>query len=427
MVPNPEGKDYTCITFKPDLRRFGMDHLDEDIVALMTKRVYDMAGVTPAGVKVKLNGKVLDIKNFTSYADLYLQTVENQELPKIVEKTPSSDRWEIVCSISDGQFQQVSFVNSICTIKGGSHVNYLADQIVERIMDILKKKHKGVEIKNHQVKQNLWLFVNCQVENPSFDSQTKETLTTKPVNFGSTCTLSDKFMKEVLASGIIESIVSVAKAKEEAKLAKTLGPGKKKSKLLGIPKLEDANQAGTRNAEACTIILTEGDSAKSLALAGIEVVGRDHYGVFPLRGKFLNVREAPNKQIMENPEIQNLIKILGIQVGKKYENVKDLRYGSILIMTDQDNDGSHIKGLLINFIHHFWPSLMRMNGFLKEFVTPLMKATKGSEIHSFFTMNEFEQWAEGKNLKTWKVKYYKGLGTSTTKEAKEYFSQIDKH
>ncbi len=252
-------------------------------------------------------------------------------------------------------------------------------------------------------------------------------MTTKPVNFGSTCTLGDKFMKEVLASGIIESIVSVAKAKEEAKLAKTLGPGKKKSKLLGIPKLEDANQAGTRNAEACTIILTEGDSAKSLALAGIEVVGRDHYGVFPLRGKFLNVREAPNKQIMENPEIQNLIKILGIQVGRKYENLKDLRYGSILIMTDQDNDGSHIKGLLINFIHHFWPSLMRMNGFLKEFVTPLLKATKGSEVHSFFTVNEFEQWAEGKNLKTWKVKYYKGLGTSTTKEAKEYFSQIDKH
>jgi DNA topoisomerase II len=102
--------------------------------------------------------------------------------------------------------------------------------------------------------------------------------------------------------------------------------------------------------------------------------------------------------------------------------VKDLRYGSILIMTDQDNDGSHIKGLLINFIHHFWPSLMRMNGFLKEFVTPLLKASKGSEVHSFFTMNEFELWAEGKNLKSWKVKYYKGLGTSTTKEAKEYFS-----
>lgn len=294
-------------------------------------------------------------------------------------------------------------------------------------MEVLKKKHKGVEIKAHQVKGNLWLFVNCQIENPAFDSQTKETLTTKPGSFGSTCVLPEKFLKEVLASGIIESIVSVAKAKEEAKLAKTLGPGKKKAKLLGIPKLEDANLAGTKHAEQCTIILTEGDSAKSLALAGIEVVGRDHYGVFPLRGKFLNVREAPNKQIMENPEIQNLIKILGIQVGRVYEDVKSLRYGSIMIMTDQDNDGSHIKGLLINFIHHFWPSLMRMNGFLKEFVTPLLKATKGNEVHSFFTVNEFEQWAAGRNLKQWKVKYYKGLGTSTTKEAKEYFTAIGHH
>ncbi len=116
-------------------------------------------------------------------------------------------------------------------------------------MDVLKKKHKGVEIKPHQVKQNLWLFVNCQIENPAFDSQTKETLTTKPTGFGSTCILSEKFLKDVLASGVIESIVTVAKAKEEAKLAKTLGPGKKKSKLLGVPKLEDANLAGTRNAE----------------------------------------------------------------------------------------------------------------------------------------------------------------------------------
>jgi len=164
-----------------------------------------------------------------------------------------------------------------------------------------------------------------------------------------------------------------------------------------------------------------------LALAGIEVVGRDHYGVFPLRGKFLNVREANNKQIMENPEIQNLIKILGVQVGKKYEDTKSLRYGSIMIMTDQDHDGSHIKGLLINFIHFFWPSLIKMNGFMKEFVTPLLKASRGNELHSFFTDNEFQIWAEGRNLKPWKIKYYKGLGTSTTKEAKEYFTQIDKH
>lgn len=109
-------------------------------------------------------------------------------------------------------------------------------------------------------------------------------------------------------------------------------------------------------------------------------------------------------------------------MGQKYQDTKSLRYGSIMIMTDQDYDGSHIKGLLINFIHHFWPTLFEMNGFLREFVTPILKAVKGNEERSFFTIPEFESWAEGRNLKPWKIKYYKGLGTSSAKEAKEYFS-----
>lgn len=165
---------------------------------------------------------------------------------------------------------------------------------MEKIQAVILKKNKKIVIKPHQIKANLWIFVNCLIDNPAFDSQTKETLGTKAVDFGSTAELTDKFLKGILESGIVESILKVAQAREEAKMAKTLGPGKKKSKLLGIPKLEDANNAGTRYAESCTIILTEGDSAKSLALAGIEVVGRDKFGVFPLRGKFLNVREASN-------------------------------------------------------------------------------------------------------------------------------------
>jgi len=233
--------------------------------------------------------------------DRYLKSDENKELPKIYEK--KSERWEVVCSLSDGQFQQVSFVNSICTSKGGTHVDYIANQIVSAIMIKLKAKNKKLVVKPHQIKANLWIFVNSLIENPAFDSQTKENLNTKASSFGSTYTLSEKFMKEVLGSGVVNLILQVAQAKEDAMMAKNLGPGKKKSKLLGIPKLEDANMAGTRNAHECTIILTEGDSAKSLALAGIEIVGRDKFGVFPLRGKFLNVREASNKQITDNPEI----------------------------------------------------------------------------------------------------------------------------
>ena len=186
-------------------------------------------------------------------------------------------------------------MNSICTTKGGTHVEYISNQIVTRIMAQVQKKNKKLVIKPHQVKANLWLFINCLIVNPAFDSQTKEQLNTKSAKFGSTYEISEKFLKEIMASGVVELVLKVAQAKEEAKMARDLGPGRKKSKLLGIPKLEDANKAGTKEGDKCTIILTEGDSAKSLALAGIEVIGRDYYGCFPLKGKLLNVRDATSK------------------------------------------------------------------------------------------------------------------------------------
>lgn len=152
-------------------------------------------------------------------------------------------------------------------------------------------KHKKT-VKGNQIRCNLFLFVNCQITNPAFDSQTKDTLTTKVKNFGSSCSITQKFLDKVINTGIVEMVLKVAGAKEEAKL-KRLGGGKKK-RVIGIEKLDDANMAGRKEAEKCTLIVTEGDSAKSLAEAGLSEIGRDYYGVFPLRGKFLNVRDANN-------------------------------------------------------------------------------------------------------------------------------------
>jgi len=228
-------------------------------------------------------------------------------------------------------------------------------------------------------------------------------------------------------TGIVDTVLKVAGAKEEAKL-KRLG-GTKKKRLLGIEKLDDANLAGRKESDKCTLIVTEGDSAKSLADAGLSEIGRDYYGVFPLRGKFLNVRDANIKQITTNKEIQNLLQIIGLKIGTKYEDKKSLRYGCLMVMADQDHDGSHIKGLIINFIHKFWPSLVKMNTFVKEFSTPIIKARKGTQTLTFFTQQEYEQWKRsiGKKVKNWNIKYYKGLGTSDNEEAKEYFSQLQKH
>ena len=140
--------------------------------------------------------------------------------------------------------------------------------------------------------------------------------------------------------------------------------GSRKSKITGIPKLDDANKAGTTHSGKCTLIVTEGDSAKTLAIAGLSVVGRDHYGVFPLRGKCKNVRDASVKQLTENKEFNDLKKILGLQQGKVYTSLSELRYGRLMIMTDADNDGSHIKGLGINLFDSGWPSLIDIPGFI---------------------------------------------------------------
>lgn len=200
----------------------------------------------------------------------------------------------------------------------------------------------------------------------------------KADKFGSQPKLSDKFFKQILKSPIIDNITNFLKARETASLQKKMG-GKKKKKLYGIDKLEDANDAGSQKSGECILILTEGDSAKSLAMSGIQVVGRDKYGVFPLKGKLLNVRDANVNTLKNNQEIQDVIKILGLKMGEKYDSTKSLRYGSIMIMADQDHDGSHIKGLVINFIHHFWPSLLKLKNFMKEFITPIIKVRKGNE------------------------------------------------
>ncbi|XP_022982563.1 DNA topoisomerase 2 isoform X2 [Cucurbita maxima] len=425
-----EGDNWTKVTFKPDLAKFNMTHLEDDVVALMKKRVLDLAGCLGKTVKVELNGQRVPVKSFQDYVDFYLKSAAafQTEPPKRYHIRPN-ERWEIVVTLSEGQFQQVSFVNGIATIKGGTHVDYITNQIANYVMTVVNKKNKNANVKAHNVKSYLWVFINALIDNPAFDSQTKETLTIRQSSFGSACELTPDFLKNVATkSGIMDSVLSWVNFKQSKDLKKT--DGAKTEKISGIEKLEDANCAGGKNSEKCTLILTEGDSAKALAMAGLGVVGRDFYGVFPLRGKLLNVREASSKQITENKEIQYIKQILGLQQGKEYNNAKALRYGHLMIMTDQDHDGSHIKGLLINFIHSFWPSLLRVPSFLVEFITPIVKAThRNGTVLSFYTMPEYEAWKDNLrgNASGWSIKYYKGLGTSTSKEGREYFEQLAKH
>jgi DNA topoisomerase-2 len=397
------------ITFTPEWKRFGMSKMDDTIYKIFQKRVWDANICTTQNCKVKFNGDVLPKQNFEAYAKMHEGV---QDVASV-----TTDRWSVCIGPSENGLEQVSFVNGLCTMKGGTHVDHVANLIANGIIDDMAKK---IKLKPQQVKNAFTIFVKATLENPTFSSQVKSECTSKSPDFGSKFEPPKNFVKNVLKTGIADELTALSKFKEMKELKKT--DGARKSKITGIPKLDDANKAGTAQSGKCTLIVTEGDSAKTLAVAGLSVVGRDHYGVFPLRGKCKNVRDSSVAQLTSNQEFNDLKKILGLQQGKEYTSVSELRYGRLMIMTDADNDGSHIKGLILNMIHYFWPSLLKLN-FVVSMVTPIIKAMKGSESKSFYTDSAFRSWY-GSGRQGWRIKYYKGLGTSTSAEAREYFKKI---
>jgi DNA topoisomerase-2 len=422
-IKSCQKKPYTKISFLPDYEKFGLKEMTDDIYDLFKRRVYDVSACTDASVNVYLNDDKIPVKDFEKYADLFLDTKNIQ--PRFYESP--NERWEIIVALNTtGNLEQMSFVNGINTIRGGRHIDYITNAITKKMTEMALTKKKKT-IRPQLIRDNLFIFVKCIIENPSFDSQSKETLTSQYNKFGSKCDLSDKFYEKLYKSGIIEIALSASEIDEKKKLTKT--DGKKISKII-VPKLDDANMAGTKDSHKCTLILTEGDSAKSTAIAGLSVIGRDHYGVFPLRGKIMNVKDVTYQKISDNAEITALKKILGLEQNKDYtDNIGSLRYGSILIMTDQDHDGSHIKGLLFNVFETLWGSLYKYDGFMTSLLTPIIKATHSTskEVISFYNMSDYEKWMEsGINKGHWKIKYYKGLGTSTDEEAKEYFKNMKK-
>lgn len=445
-------KGFTGTEFyvEPDFSKFGVKHLTRDMIALFKRRVYDIAATTPKTVSVYLNGELISIKNFKDYVMLYKK--DNEEVVEAdsvqdedsetmtgefnVVGEISNERWEYYCvvnSLKYDTFRQVSFVNGVYTQKGGTHVAHVREMLVTRILDTLnkKKKYQEMNIKRQYIKNCMFLFLRCVIENPEFTGQTKQEMKTPSSMFGSACKISDTIVKRLVnKTDLAERVLSFTRHKNKEILSKKF-TSKRRKKRLHIPKYQGANKAGTKDSLECHLILTEGDSALALAIAGLSVVGRDLYGAFPLKGKVLNVLKNTLKKAMDNSEISNLMKIIGLELNVDYtkkDNLDKLRYGSIVVMTDADHDGNHIKGLLITFFQKFFPTLLDRPGFLKSFITPIVKVSNGKKVHAFYNQDDYEEWMDKhKNEKKWKAKYYKGLGTSTSKEGREYFSQWDKH
>ena len=412
---------YTKITFKPDYTRLGINGLSPDVIALLKKRIYDVAAVTDKNIKVKYNGQLIPVKNFQQYIDMYIG--DKTASPRVYEE--ANERWEYAVALTPtNEFVQISFVNGIYTAKGGKHVEYILNQITRKLVEYIEKKKK-VKVNPNSIKEQLILFLRCDIENPAFDSQTKDYMNTPSSKFGSKCDVSDKFIEKIAKMGVMDAACALTEVKENKAAKKT--DGVKSKSVRGIPKLTDANWAGTEKSKDCVIIFCEGDSAKAGIISGLSSEDRNTIGVYPMKGKILNVRGETVKKISENKEITEIKKIMGLETGKIYETIEDvyknLRYGKVIFMTDQDLDGSHIKGLGINLFQTEWSSLTDIPGFIGFMNTPILKAKKGNTELNFYNDGEYNKWKEENDIKGWKIKYYKGLGTSTGKEFREYFEK----
>lgn len=392
-------KGFTQISYIPDFDRFGMNDIDEESFLMIEKRLYDIAACNTL-LKITFNGEPIVFKNFKEYSEKYTYPIFFDQ----------SEHWKIGIGHSKNGFNAVSFVNSVETKDGGTHVNYIASQILQYLRERIKKKHK-IDVKPSDLKQHIFLFIDSTIVNPAFSSQTKEKLITEVKEFGSFHEISDKILNQVFSSEIIQSVLDWVQKKADAEERAKLRQLNKSINKKTVLKLIDAKKGGNR--ENCTLSIFEGDSAMS---AFRRYRDPNTQGAFPLRGKFINVREQSPTKVAQNKEVQALMASIGLKIG---QTAKDLRYGKILIYTDSDVDGQSISGLLINFFGKYWPELFD-EGRICKVETPIVVIKKGNVSKNFYTELDYKEWeSKQKSLSNWSIEYKKGLAALEDNEYKD--------
>lgn len=415
----------TSVTFTPDLSYFHNDDNECNIKSLLDieniiyTRLLTISVSHPNPIKIYFNGKQIKCKGIKAYMKLFTDD-------RTFYETIPNENFEYGVTLSTtGSFEHQSFVNCQRTTSDkSSHTRYVTNQIVSAITSYFKKKSHNVKLTNNYIANYLHVFVNIQLMNPKFTSQTKVELASNipvkqyPID-------SAKVLGLIKKSGLLARLEVALENKALDTVQNSLN-STKKSSTINIPKLDDAHDAGTGKSSDTMLFLVEGDSAKTMVSTGMSIIGRKKYGVFPLKGKVLNVIGAAPKKLAGNKEIVNIMKIVGLNFNKKYDTEAEratLRYGNICTLCDADVDGMHITGLLITFINHFWPSLLKV-GFMKRFVTPIITITKGKQSHSFFTLSDYLAFEESNNMGGWHVKHLKGLGTSKKQDTLGYFRNM---
>ena len=413
---------YTKVTWKPDFPRFGLKGYTSDIIKLYTRFVVDAAMLTK--VPVYLNGIRVPVKSLIEYVGLY-PGVEKTESILLKGKTS-----EAVLIPSHNKPLTVSFVNGVFTKLGGQHVDAWSEAIFRPLLAKFQKKD-GPAFTVKDLKPFFSLFVIATVDRPEFDSQDKNKLEAPvlPVN-----AIKAKDVNTIMKWSTAEDVRDMLRSKELLVLKKA---ERRQKKFVKIDGLDGANNAGTKHSQDCTLILCEGLSAKTYAVAGISKgafgkAGRDWFGILPLRGKLLNVRNASPAMIAKNAVVTDIIKAIGLHHEYDYSeprNINTLHYGRVMLMTDADVDGIHIEGLVLNMIQTLFPTLFnpdRVKPFLVSMKTPIarIKRPRQSRDLLFYDENRFKKFVdespEGSKLR---IKYYKGLGTTKPEDVPDTFAE----
>ncbi len=421
-------KHFTKITYIPDFKIFGMSCIDDDTLKLIESRVFEIAG-TNQNLKIYFNDENISIKSFFEYCKMFID-----DESELLYTETEDKKWSVGISPCQNGFQNISFVNSVNTFMGGSHVEFVLNQFVPKIKETIKKKYKS-DISTGQIKNKIFLFLNATVSNPKFSSQTKERLTSEYTSFVNPIKISDKFASQICKSELLSIITDWLDKKKMADDSKAEREANKTIAKVKVEKLVDCRWAGTLKKSKTSLSITEGDSA---AAGFRKFRDPNTQALYPIRGKILNVRVSPKDKVRANEELKGIMAAMGLQFGKSpfiYRGTKvfqdNLRIHEIRIYSDQDSDGYQISGLLLNIFAYYWPELIKEHR-VARVDTPILIAKQGRKSEKFYNKSDFDKWCEKNDQSKWDIEYFKGLGALDDCEYKEivqnpniYYYELD--
>jgi DNA gyrase/topoisomerase IV subunit B len=420
LIETYKGPSYVEVSYLMDFKRFKYpeDKYPAEVFALFGRLALEMS--MNCKVPLVINDAkydVVDIQNFCKY--IFPEEALSTSIVHIEKDDPMYV--EICLLDTPDAGETLSYVNGMITRDGGVHV----EAVIKAISNVLLEKlNNSKAVKNinkddakkknlltlADIRPHISIVMSCRIPDPKFTSQTKTQLSGPQLKFE----FPEKLFTHIYKWSLITRLYATLEAKQMKNLQKT--DGKKRRHIL-LEKGEDANEAGGAQSKKCTLFIVEGKSAMGYAVKAISSIpnGRNFYGILPIRGKLLNVMNANAQQIAENEELIEIKKMLGLKEGMDYssqEAFATLRYGYVVILTDADDDGKHIMGLILNFFYCRFNTLLS-RGYIYYLRTPILRVYSGKQMLKFYSAGEYDTWkAKTANANNWKHRYYKGLGTS---------------